>query len=197
MDEQREERTGEPATRKRRGFFVPALIGGALLSAGGYVAVRQGLPGYFADSAVYDVVFDAPEGWQAQPKSAMTLFLYKHPERAVFIRGSANNVIAENAISPELDTEGLARYYLATTEENQEDWRGERLPNCTGGPVEFSVIRRWRSGKTVYNAFARKGNTTLMVGLYAADEEAKLLGEFEGEFRTYLEGLRFVEVKRP
>lgn len=185
MEQDLEGLAGEPV-RMRRGLCVPALVVGALALAGGYLGIRRAYPGYFADSAVYDVVFSAPTKWVAQPKGPMTLFLYKHPSREVFIRGSVNNVVSDSAVTPELDTEGLARYYLETTEENQREWRGERLPNCKGGPVEFSVIRRERQGKTVYTAFARKGNTTLMVGLYAAKEEAKRLGEFEEEFREFL-----------
>lgn len=171
--------------------MLPAIALGAGALAAGYFGLRSAFPHHFADSANYEVLYEAPNDWRELPKSPMTLFLFKHPDREVFLRGSVNNIESDYAVTPEMDFSMLAEYYLSTTQNNQKEWKGERLRDVRNGKQSFSMIRRWRKDKTVFTAFAQKGNTTLLVGLYAADSEAKSLGAFEPMFRSFLATLDF------
>lgn len=171
---------------KRHRTLVPTLVIGTLILAGGFSYVRAQYPQFFADASNYEVSYESPANWKSLPHSPMTRYLYKHPSKEIFMRGFVHQVEFGYNPTPELDTDGLAKYYLATTEANQKDWTAEKLPDVERNGNRFSVIKRARDGKTVITAFLAKGNTTYGVTMYGNGKDAGNLDVAMDEFKALL-----------
>lgn len=172
-----------PRVNRRLAILAAVAI---FVLAGGYFIIRKTLPFMFADSKTYDIYWNVPPGWSIEPKTPFTLFLYKHPKRGVFIRGFQYHVESEVNVSPNLDADGLADYYLTTTRENQANWQGKQVDGIKIDGLYMTIIRRETSGKVVYTAFGNKGNTTFGAALYGGGKDAPLVDETLGEFREFL-----------
>ncbi len=174
------------APPKRRSLVPLLLVVGAALAVCAYFGVRMANPQLFADSSTYDIRWDPIPNWKPMPPAPLTLFVFKHPNHEIYVRGFQYQVDYEFNPTPELDTDGLAEYYLDTTRTKQPDWKGERLPDATEGPVRFSMIRRITKGKTVVTAFAAKGNTTIGVALFANGDSVREVESVLPELRKFL-----------
>lgn len=179
--------SGEP---KRRRSAVPILIAVVLVAFGAcYVVIRKAYPHIFADPKTYDIYWHVPSPWKEAPKSAATLFLYKHPSHEVYIRGFQFHCDEEYNVTPDMDADALAKYYLTTTEENQLDWKGKRIADIEAGDLRFSVIERSRKGKVVFTAFTTKGNTTFGAALYGGEGEVGFATSQVPFFRKFLQSV--------
>ncbi|RYG49465.1 hypothetical protein EON79_01150 [bacterium] len=171
---------------------MPAYLGvGAVLALGANRFVVKQEADLKESVAVYKIGWDKPSGWQDMPHSPQSLFLFRHPQTNLLIRGASSQVIADHNPTPELDSDGLANYYLQTTVQNMPEWKGEKIAGEKGDGVPFSLIRRRRDGKTVVSAFGVRGNTTLVVTLSANGKEQTEVDSAEKVFRESLRNISF------
>ena len=178
------------AEPKKRRSAIPALIVFGLVVFGcGYLVIRKMYPNIFADAKTYDIFWHVPAPWKEAPKSAATLFLYKHPNHNVFIRGFQFHCDEEYSVTPDLDADALAKYYLTTTEQNQLDWKGKRIDDIKAGDLRYAVIERTRKGKVVITAYATKGNTTFGAALYGGEGEVDFATSQLPFFTKFLENV--------
>jgi len=139
------------------------------------------------DSSNYKVVYAPPSGWKAVPHGPQTLFLYKNPTSGVLLRGSVNQIIADVNPTPELDTDGIARYYVDRTHDNMPEWTAELGEKVDAHNTSFQIIDREKKDKAVMTAYAVKGNTTLLVSLSGNGGKGKTaVFSTMPEFKTYL-----------
>jgi hypothetical protein len=142
------------------------------------------------NAELYDVAYDAPKGWEKQPPGPLTLFVYRHPDGKAMITASLNEVHFEVNPTPELDTDGLADQFVGVTHDNMPGWTAQRLEDFSDGSERFSVIKRTRQGRTVYNAFCAKGNSTVLVSLTAGGKAAGDLERHVPVFKRLLASIR-------
>ncbi|CAN5447578.1 hypothetical protein BH11ARM2_BH11ARM2_34040 [soil metagenome] len=177
----------------RFGRMPAYLSAGALLAVGATQYVSHQKAAHEESVAVYDIKWEKPTGWNVMPHSPQSLFLFRDPHTNLLIRGASNQIIADSNPTPELDSEGLADYYLATTQQNMPGWTAEKIAGDEGQGVKFALLRRQRDDKTVVTAFGVRGNTTLVVTLSGNGKEQKEIAATESAFR---EGLHHISLKR-
>ncbi|MFQ3588403.1 MAG: hypothetical protein SNJ74_10015 [Fimbriimonadaceae bacterium] len=144
------------------------------------------------DNQNYDVLYEKPENWNVLPVSMMAEFLYQSPERNAFIRGSFQQTYSSINPTPDQTARSLAEYYVATTRENLDGWTAEIYDEVEGADTNWVIARRRRSDRTLYNAFASKGNTTLVVTLYGTGEDADSVKQYLPMFKQFLSEIRLV-----
>ena len=181
----------DPGVPKKpsRVLFMVACAVPILAAAGIYVWLTH--PNWLHDTANYAIAYDVPAGWVKLPVNELTLFRYKHPDHDIYLQGFQDQMVNEQLTDPELDADGLAKYYLDVTNQNLPEWQGERLSDYGEGDVKFSILRRWKPGKLVFLAFAKKGNTTLGVSMYANEES---IPKAEDELEVYKQFLKSVRL---
>lgn len=122
----------------------------------------------FAGTENYAIVYPTSlPAWKTMPKSPESLFIFKDQKDDFLLRGSVSQVISDVNPTPELNTNGIAQYYIDRTHENMTGWTAQRSPDLPGANIDFSVITRQQKKHTVITAFAVKGNTTLLVSISA------------------------------
>ena len=163
-----------------------AVLGAAFWS------IRNHLPMFAGDTSNYDIVYPHPRVWEEKPHSPFTRFLFEHVETGAQLRGSTNQVTLDVNPTPELDTDGIANYYVETTKRNQPAWKAERLPDVHTKHLEFSTIKRTRQGKVVVTAFCVRGNTTLILSLALDESNLKQYDAMMREFQAFLTEVRLV-----
>lgn len=166
------------------------IIPVTVILGGSYAYMRNAFPEFYADNTVYSVAYEKPKGWTEIPPGPFTLFVFRHPENRGTLRASVNEIQSKYNPTPELDTDGIASHYVDITEENMPEWKARRMEPIKTGSEEFSLIRRSKKDKTVYTAFCSKGNTTVVVSLYAGGEAAASVDEFLPEFRKLVASFR-------
>lgn len=175
--------------RARVVLFVPLL----LLVAGAWSWRREKQQQKIDLSKNYELVFQAPAGWLSAQHGPETKFRYIDPHSHLVLRGEVNQVIDENNPTPDLDTKGLANYYLARTAENMKNWTARDLGPAQGDGTDFEVIRRSTKGKVVVSAFASRGNTTVIVTLFGQGRAAGQVDSHVGFLDSYLQTLSLHE----
>jgi hypothetical protein len=175
----------------RIAFYGISALGivGALMYAGKVKTER-------AESIYnYKIGYTSPEGYKAITHGPQALFLYRNLDNRLLLRGSVNQVYSDVNPTPELQTEGIAQYYLDRTAENQPGWTGTKMDLVEGQDANFRLIRRENKSKCVITAFAVKGNTTVLVSLSGNDKEVKSIDTELPHFRDYLKSIRLNERK--
>ncbi|MCO5297985.1 MAG: hypothetical protein M9921_14140 [Fimbriimonadaceae bacterium] len=178
--------------RSRKAFYVFVTLLPLFVIAGAYLVLRKTMPHAFADTSNYEILFPRPANWVAVPHAPFTQFLFEHKETRSQIRGASNRIVSDINPTPDLNEDGLAKYYMATTAENQPDWKAERLPDMQSKELRFSAIRRTRGDKIVVTAFTVRGNTTVMVSLAVSEPYLDRYDELLGEFKKFLGDVRLV-----
>ncbi len=165
----------------RRTLFTVIPI--VVVLGGSYAYMRASFPQFYADTTVYSVKYDRPPGWKEEPPGPFTLFVFRHPKGLGTMRASVNEIQSRYNPTPELDTGGIADHYVDITAANMPEWTAKRLEPIVTSHEEFSLIRRSKKDKTVYTAFCSKGNTTVVVSLYAGGKAAASVDELLPDFR--------------
>lgn len=127
------------------------------------------------DARNYEVVYQKPAGWQELPKNPNTLLLAQDPKNLDLLRCSATQLVADTNPEPDLDTVNLVNRVVKTAKEKQGQWNTERLESFDNGKVRFEIFRKTNRDKTIVNAMAVRGNTTLLVSLSNSGLGAKRL----------------------
>jgi hypothetical protein len=147
----------------------------------------EALPFFGTDTSNYRVVYGPKAGWKDEPHGPQTLFLYRHPEESILIRGAVNQVVSDINPTPELHTDALAQYYIDRTRENMPGWKAELLDRVPARNTWFRLVHRERDGKVVVTAYAVKGNTTLLISMSGNGDDEKLaVSRNMDGFKNYL-----------
>lgn len=85
-----------------------------------------------------------------------------------------------------MDTASLVTRVVQTAKENQPEWETERLEGFNNGKVNFEIFRKTGKYKTVVNAMAVRGNTTLLVSLSNSGLGAKKLVDSHASLLAFL-----------
>lgn len=180
----------------RLGRARPVLFGIAgvgVVLGGGYGLIRKQFPQHFADNSVYHVSYGKPAGWKEDIPGPFTLFIYREPHGHATMRASVNEIQSRVNPTPELDTNGIAEYYIELTGDNMPNWKAERMADVKTDAENFSLIRRSKEDRTVYTAFCAKGNTTVVVSLTAGGKEAPGLEKYLPDLKSVLGTIRLTK----
>jgi len=167
-------------------FVVTAAIAGGV-----FIAAKRYADGNAGDVRNFAIEYGKPDGWKTIPHSPQTLFLFRHPETNLLMRGAQNQVVSDVNPTPDMHSEGVANFYIDTTKQNMKDWTAKKIESVEGRDVEFHLIDRARKGKRVISAFGVKGNTTLIVSLSGNDDEVDAIDAALPDFRKYLASIEF------
>jgi len=179
---------GRLGLKKRRVAFC---VLGIAVAAGAY-AVHKVREDHAASIALYDIDYPGYRDWKEIPGGPYSLFKFVPKDGSkIRIQGSVNRVEAEVNPTPELDTQGIAQYYIDSTRKNMPGWKAEHLGKVRAENVEFAVIRRENKVRRVVSGFAVKGNTTLIVTMTAGVENMQKVQDQVDEFQDYLSKFRF------
>ncbi|MDR3691236.1 MAG: hypothetical protein P4L46_17785 [Fimbriimonas sp.] len=143
-------------------------------------------------SANYTMTYPSvPSGWKALPHGPQTLFLYQHPKSKILICGAVNQVIDDINPTPELGTDSLAKQYVDVTRDNMQGWSASLLDRVGANGTEFRLIRRSEKGHVVVDAFAVRGNTTVLISLSGRDQHVHDVDDRMDQFRAFLSNVKF------
>lgn len=159
---------------------------GGLLLIGISIGFRVATAKPNLDPRNYEVLYQKPVGWQELPKNPNTLLLTRDPKSLDLLRCSATQVVAEVNAEPDMDAAALVKRFVQTAKENQPEWKTERLKSYHNGKVNFEIFRKVGKDKTVVNAMAVRGNTTLLVSLSNSGLGAKKLAESHASLLEFL-----------
>jgi hypothetical protein len=141
----------------------------------------------------YVLAFAKPDGWRAEGHGPQTLFKYQDPKSDLILRGAVNQVISEVNPTPDLDTDGIAQFYVDRTTDNMPTWTAEKLGKVDAGGTSFELVRRATNDRVVVTAYAVKGNTTVLVSLFGKDGAMKRVDPGIPDFKSYLATLSIHE----
>lgn len=150
--------------RRARGVRLVLVIPLLVLVAGALAWNKHKKQQAIDLSKNFVIHYDLPAGWKAAPHGPETLFRVIDPNTRLVLRGAVNQVISEENPTPELDTEGIADYYVDRTV-NMIGWKVEKLGISKGKNLEFEVLRRSSKDRVVVTAYSVRGNTTVLVTL--------------------------------
>ncbi len=140
----------------------------------------------------YRVDFKQIPNWNEEPANMSSLFCYRNPKSNAILRGGVTQIVSDYNPTPELDTDGIAEYYVGTTEANQRGWTVQRLPDVETHDLRFAVLDRRHPGKRIITCFCVKGNTTLVVGMSGYGESRNLLDDHLADLKAFLSRIEFV-----
>jgi len=168
------------------------------------VALVLAVPSYFVyrsaynpsagDAGNYEFKYKQPSHWNKLPVGPLTLFRFQLPEHEIFLQGFENQVVADINPSLNMDTDGVANFYLDRTREKMTDWKAERLEDIVSDTARFSLLRRSKEGKVVFTAFYIKGNSTFGVSLTASGRDVEIVDQHLQDLKMLLVGARFEPV---
>jgi len=167
-------------------LLVAGLLGGAIL----YLRSEFGF--VFGDTSNFQILYPRPKLWEAVPHTPFALFLFEHKGTRSQLRGAQNQIVSDVNPTPEMDTNGIADYYVWTTEHNQPTWKATRLPDLRTANERFSTIKRVRKDKIVVTAFTVRGNTTAIFSLSISEPHLNRYDELFKEFTSFLGDVRLV-----
>jgi len=170
---------------------MPTL--GILLAAllfGGYKLMTRQVATGEEQILNYRVSFVPPAGWVKRKPSASSLFLYHKPEWNAYLRGGHSDVVGRYNPTPELDTNGIAEYFLDTTRRLQKGWTATRLDDVLTDSERFSVLNRQNDDHRVLTCFIVKGNTTFVISLSSYETTPAKGEKLYKELRNFLGSIR-------
>ena len=138
-------------------------------------------------TANFDIHIPKPtNGWRALPHGPQAYFLYGHPEKGLYIRGSVSQMINDVNPTPDLDRDNLAKLIVDNTHDNMPGWTAVVADKVEAKGTSFRIVRRSEKRHVVVTAFAVKGNTTFLVSLSGRDGSAAEVDKDMTEFRQFL-----------
>jgi hypothetical protein len=171
---------------RRPGVRFALILPLLLLVAAAWAWRREKRQEHIDLSKNYEVAYTLPAGWKVGVHGPETKFRLIDPKTDLVLRGEVNQVIDENNPTPDLDTKGIANYYLQRTQENMPEWKAEDLGTVAGDGTDFELIRRSTKKKVVVSAFASKGNTTVIVTLFGQQKAAGMVDSHMDYLSSFL-----------
>jgi hypothetical protein len=127
------------------------------------------------DAKNFVVHYQAPVGWKSTPHGPESLFREIDPKTGLILRGAANQVVDASNPTPDLTTDGIAKYFEDRTDENMPTWKATELAKAPGDGVDFAVLRRATKDRVVITAYAVRGNTTVLMTLFGKGKARNLV----------------------
>lgn len=127
-----------------------------------------------------------PVGWKTLPHGPQTLFKYEDPKTNLVIRGATNQMVSDVNPTPELDTDGIAHYYIDRTEESMPNWTATVVGTVPGKDTPFQLIRRGTKDRVIVTAYAVRGNTTVLISLIGMAKAKDVVDSNMAMFDTFL-----------
>src|SRR5579862_8668800 len=90
----------------------PIVVFSLLIPALGVAAWTKHVRDESQNSLNFVLNYSNPAGWKPAPHGPETLFRFIDPKTHLVLRGAVNQVISESNPTPELDTDGIAQYYV-------------------------------------------------------------------------------------
>ncbi|HWD37488.1 MAG TPA: hypothetical protein VG944_01450 [Fimbriimonas sp.] len=182
---------GDPPRRR-------ALRASVLLPAICLVPLAVGWTKYHAyrekeDSKNFQPHFVIPGSWKAMPHGPQTLFKYQDPSNRLIFRGAVNQIISPVNPTPELDTDGIAQFYIDRTEQSMPGWTAAKAGVVNAKGLKFDLIRRERQDRIVVTAYAVRGNTTLLITLFGLGKAKPFVDSNMPEFQNFLQSFSLNE----
>lgn len=178
------------AVQGRKGWRFAGVGVVALMALGAAEMKRRSVASHSLESIrTFSLTYQPPKGWEERPHSPQTLFLYALPKTGLLLAGAVNSVVSDINPTPWMNADRIADDMLYNTSHNLVGWGGEKLGTVDCGGSTFRLVRRWRDGKRVVNAFAARGNTIVMITLSANGADVKNVDAALPEFRNYLSSL--------
>jgi hypothetical protein len=150
----------------------------ALVAAGVFALARvRNYENQAAESAKnFKPNFVFPIGWKENPHGPDSLFKLTEPSTNLVLRAAVNQIIDTNNPTPELDTKGIAKFYIDRTQESMPNWTATVLKSYSNPKgTDFEVIRRATKDRVVVTAYSVRGNTTLLITLFGKDGSRKFV----------------------
>jgi hypothetical protein len=175
----------DAASRRTKGVRLTLIVPLMLLVAGALAWTGYKKRESADMSKNFVLNYSTPAGWKAAAHGPETLFRCIDPKTDLVLRGAVNQVISEDNPTPELDTKGIADYYVDRTE-NMGGWKVQRLGVAKGDGTSFEVLRRSARDRVVVTAYAVKGNTTVLVTLFGKGKARNLVDPNIGVLDSFL-----------
>ncbi len=145
-------------------------------------------------SANYTITYpSAPDGWKKVRHSPQLLFAYKQDGTNLLLSGGTNQIVEEFNPTPDLDTESLAKDMMDVTTANMPGWTVEKLDTVEAKGTTFRLIRRAEKGHVVIDAFAVRGNTTILLTLTGRNSHTEEVNKNLGRFRDFLSSVKLTQ----
>jgi len=178
-----------PVSKTRYGILSAALV--LCVGAGlGWRILNRNASKEAA--ANYSMSFPGvPLGWKALPHGPQTVFIYQQPGSKILLSGAVNQVIDEFNPTPDLGTDNIAEQFVDVTRTNLHGWKAELMDSVGARGTSFRLIRRSEKGHVVVNAFAVRGNTTVLITLSGRNQHVQDVDERLGLFRDFLSNVKF------
>lgn len=138
----------------------------------------------------YQISYTALPNWKWCEPNPASLFTYQNPKTRAVLRGGTTQILSDYNPTPELDSDGIAEYYIDTTKRHQSGWTVQRLPDIETSSERFTVLDRRKEGKRVLTCFCVKGNTTLVVALSGYGKGKSILEEHIADLKRFLASVR-------
>lgn len=168
------------------GALAVAVIGSALMWSHRTVDARAEL------IKNYELTFACPAGWVKVPVPSFSLFYYRHPSTLVTLRGTQSQIVADFNPTPNTDRDSQTND-LADVSRANLGWKTQLLDvvECKGG--NYRLLRREGKDRTIINAIAVQGNTTIVISLAAIGSAMKNVDAELPAFRKFLASTQLAE----
>jgi hypothetical protein len=171
--------------RRNRPWLVGLLAVVALGSLLGWQRVRTQ---QIQLAKNFQPMYVIPTGWHNDPHGPSTLFKLTDPMTHVVLRAAVNQVISDSNPTPDLDTEGIANFYMDRTEESMPTWKAVKLKKYANSKgTEFEILRRSTKDRVVVTAYSVRGNTTFLVTLFGKDRSKDSVDPGMGKLYSFLD----------
>jgi hypothetical protein len=140
------------------------VVGGAVIGTNHYHKLQR------ENALNFKPHYQLPSGWHLDPHGPTAIFKCTEPTTHLELRGSVNQVISDSNPTPDLDTKGIANFYIDRTDESMKGWSAAVLKTYSNPlGTDFAVIRRATKDRIVVTAYSVRGNTTLLITLFGKD----------------------------
>jgi hypothetical protein len=152
---------------REAGKFNWLYVGAIVLVVGSYAGVKRYKTLQINNAKNFRPDFVVPLGWRNQPHGPATLFKILEPSTNLELRAAVNQVVAEVNPTPDLDTHGIANFYMERTQQSMPSWKAVKLKEYINRHgTDFEILRRSTKDRIVVTAYAVRGNTTFLVTLF-------------------------------
>lgn len=183
---------------QRKGFrssgrlFSISLVGIAALSLAGYYRVAAQPADYHA----YWIDYKAPAGWQKKEAPGVLYFYFTEPKSNVTLKAVMTHGLPGEIDGNRYDSHEVANFLMEGI--NQGNGTKMRLVgDFKEGKEVFTMVRRDQKDKSVVNAIACKGVTTLNLEISAEGAAAKELDRYIPELQDLIKTIDWIAQPLP
>jgi hypothetical protein len=170
-------------TRSSARLYLVSIF---ILAVVGFVAYSIYKKERYDSTRNYTVSWILPTGWREVPHAPADLFRFVDPKTGVVMRGGKVQVVDSINPSADMTSDGMADYYYDRTKQNMPQWSVEKLKDAPAQGVSYGVLKRTTQDKVVLDAFLVKGNTTIVMTMFASGGSVKYVDQDTPVFYSFL-----------